>query len=54
MVQTRFKQVLFGSNWDVQLHFSFLLTVKASKNQEPKKQETKKMILWEITERENE
>ena len=26
----------------------------ASKNQEPKKQETKKMILWEITESENE
>ena len=40
MVQTRFKQVLFGANWDIQLHFSFLLTVrpKKIKNQKNKKQ----------------
>ena len=31
MVQTRFKQVLFGANWDIQLHFSFLLTVRPQK-----------------------
>ena len=54
MVQTRFKQVLFGANWDIQLHFSFLLTVRPQKIKKPKKQETKKLILWEITKSENE
>ena len=55
MVQTRFKQVLFGAYWDIQLHFSFLLTVRPQKiKKKTKKQETKKLILWEITESENE
>ena len=36
------------------LYIQIFAYCKASKNQEPKKQETKKLILWEITESENE
>ena len=41
MVQTRFKQVLFGANWDIQLHFSFLLTVRPQKIKNPKNKKQK-------------
>ena len=43
MVRTRFKQVLFGANWDIQLHFSFLLTVMPQKIKNPKNKKQKKI-----------
>ena len=41
MFQTRFKQVLFGANLDIQLHFSFLLTVRPQKIKNPKNKKQK-------------
>ena len=41
MVQTRFKQVLFGANWHIQLHFSFSLIVRPQKVMNPKNKKQK-------------